>query len=60
MNRIDFHPRKIFQSLDVHVLKVTDFGKLGPKWDVQRQGNFQSSLNILMGQYAHGSGLAIG
>jgi hypothetical protein len=60
MNRIDLHPGKIFQSLDIHVLKVTDPGKLGPKWDVQRQGNFQGPFDILMGQNAHSRGLAIG
>jgi hypothetical protein len=49
MNRIDLHTGKIFQSLYVHVLKVTDLGKLGPEWDVQRQGYFQGSLDFVMG-----------
>ena len=35
MSRVDPRPRKIFQSLHIHVLKVTDLGKLGPKRDVQ-------------------------
>jgi hypothetical protein len=35
MNRIYLHSGKISQSLDIHVLEVTDPRELGPKWDVQ-------------------------
>jgi hypothetical protein len=60
MNRIDSHSGEIFQSLYIHVLEVADLGKLGPKRDVQRQGNLQGFLNVSVGHNSHGGGLTIG
>jgi hypothetical protein len=60
MNRIDLHSGKISKSLDIHVLKVIDLRELGPEWNIQSQGYFQSSFNICMGHNAHGCGEAIG
>ncbi len=59
VGNVNPHPRKMFQGLDIHVLEVTHFGKLGPERNVQRQGHLQGPFNIRMGHDPHGCGLAV-
>ena len=57
--QVQYDSGKMFGGLDVHVFIIAYLGQLGPKGDIQRQGDFEGPVHILMGHHGHGRGKEI-